>query len=305
MDHVLEKKLISESQWGFLSGRSTTSALLAVTDCWHKHLEAGQEVCAIFLDLQKSFDSVPHRSLLLVLQQCDVHPTLLKWICSYLTNRVQKVVVNGECSSVIHVTSGVPQGSVLGPLLFLLYVNSVTNVALSPGSTITFYADHILLSKPFDDAEDLVLLQEDINSLSQWSTYKNLVFNPDKCTFMIVTRKRNQTHSPALILNGHAITRVFHYAYLGVTLSSDLSWSKHIHELCTRAKKMLGLLYRTFYLHMSSTNLLQLYVYFIWPRLEYACVVWNPHLHSHGDYMHHGTLPQLCIIVCFFLFFFM
>ena len=89
MDHVLEKKLNSESQWGFLSGRSTTSALLAVTDCWHKHLEAGQEVCAIFLDLQKAFDSVPHRSLLLVLQQCDVHPTLLKWICSYLTNRVR------------------------------------------------------------------------------------------------------------------------------------------------------------------------------------------------------------------------
>ena len=138
-------------------------------------------------------------------------------------------------------------------------------MALSPGSTITLYADDILLSKPFD-AEDLVLLQEDINSLSQWSTYKNLVFNPDKCKFMIVTRKRNQTHSPALILNGH-------YTYLGVTLSSDLSWSKHIHELCTRAKKMLGLLYRTFYLYTSSTNLLQLYVYLIRPRLEYACVV--------------------------------
>ena len=124
-----------------------------------------------------------------------------------------------------------------------------------------------------------MLLQEDINSLSQWSTYKNLVFNPDKCKFMIVARKRNQTHSPALILNGHAITRVFHSTYLGITLSSDLSWSKHIHELCTRAKKMLGLLYRTLYLHTSSTNLLQLYVYFIRPRLEYACVVWYPHLH--------------------------
>ena len=278
MEHVIKRNLISESQWGFLSGRSTTAALLSVTDCWHKHLEAGREVCAIFLDLQKAFDSVPHRSLLLALQQLDIHPTLLKWLCSYLTNRVQKVVVNGECSSDTHVLSGVPQGSVLGPLLFLLYVNSITNVVLSPGSEITLYADDILLSRAIKDSEDLVDLQEDMNALSQWSACKHLNFNPDKCKFMIVTRKRNQVHSPILLLNGHAITRVFHYKYLGVTLSSDLSWSKHVHDLCTRAKKMLGLLYRTFYLHSSSTNLLQLYVYLIRPCLEYACVVWNPHL---------------------------
>ena len=86
MEEVIEKSLISEAQWGFLSGRSTTTALLSVTDCWHKHLEAGCEICAVFLDLQKAFDSVPHRSLLLALQKLDIHPNLLKWLCSYLTN---------------------------------------------------------------------------------------------------------------------------------------------------------------------------------------------------------------------------
>ena len=114
MHHVLENNILSESQWGFLSGRSTTSAQLSVTDSWHKHLEAGLEVCTIFLDLQKAFDSIPHRCLLSLLQQMDVHPILLKWLCSYLTSRVQKVVVNGESSSNIHVSSGVPQSSVLG-----------------------------------------------------------------------------------------------------------------------------------------------------------------------------------------------
>ena len=191
-------------------------------------------------------------------------------------------MVNGESSSVIHVISGVPQGSVLGPLLFLLYVNSATKLLFSPGSEITLYADDILLSKAIYDAEDVVVLQRDLNTLFQWSVCKHLNFNHDKCKYMIVTRKRSQLHSDStiLLLNGHAMARVFHHKYLGVTFSSDLSWSKHIHDLCIKAKKMLGLLYRTFYLYASPSSLLQLYIYLIRPCLEYACVVWNPHLNK-------------------------
>ena len=186
--------------------------------------------------------------------------------------------MNGESSSDIHASSGVPQGSVLGPLLFLLYVNGATNVVFSPGTKLVLYADDMLLFKPINNAEDFMLLQGDMNSLVQWSTSSFLTFNPEKCKFMIVTRKRNLVHSPSLFLNGQAITRVFHYTYLGVTLTSDLSWSKHIHGLCTKAKKMLGLLYRTFYLHTSTSSLLQLYTSLIRPCLEYACEVWNPHI---------------------------
>ena len=90
---IKDKSLISDSQWGFLSGRSTTSALLCVIDTWQRHLDSGTEMCSVFLDLQKAFDTVPHRNLLLVLKQMEFHPTLLKWICSYLTSRVQRVVV--------------------------------------------------------------------------------------------------------------------------------------------------------------------------------------------------------------------
>ena len=102
---IKDKSLISDSQWGFLSGRSTTSALLCVIDTWQRHLDSGTEMCSVFLDLQKAFDTVPHRNLLLVLKQMEFHPTLLKWICSYLTSRVQRVVVNGATSSEVHAVS--------------------------------------------------------------------------------------------------------------------------------------------------------------------------------------------------------
>ena len=270
----MEKSLISNSQWGFLPGRSTTSALLTVINSWHKHLEAKREICAVFLDL----DSVPRRNLLFVLKLMDVHPTLLKWSCSYLTSRVQRVVVNGATSSEVHVISGVPQGSVLGPLFFLMYINGASDLVFSPGTHITIYADDILLSKPVVCDDDFLGLQTYLNYLFQWSVSRRFTFNPEKCKFMVVSRRRNPVDPPVLTLGGHAITRVFQFTYLGVIVTSDLSWSEHIHVLCTRAKKMLGLLYRTFYLNASTTSLLQLYISLIRPFLEYACQVWNPHL---------------------------
>ena len=163
--------------------------------------------------------------------------------------------------------SGVPQGSVLGPLLFLLHVNGAV---FSPRSRITLYADDILLIKHATTERCklfVTVVSQQISNLQ-----------PRKSKLMIVTGKRNTRHSPALFLNGQAFARVFHNTYLGVNLTSNLSWSKHVHEICTRAKKMLGLLYRTFYLHTLSKKLMQLYTSPIRPCLEYACEVWNPFL---------------------------
>ena len=112
---------ISYSQWGFQRGKSTVAALLTATHEWFQQLEAGREVCAVFFDLRKAFDSVPHRALLEKLKQLNFNPVLIRWICSYMMGRRQKVVVDGESSGTISVDSGVPQGSVLAPFCSYIY----------------------------------------------------------------------------------------------------------------------------------------------------------------------------------------
>ena len=143
--HLESHYPIALQQWGFQAKKSTVSALLDVFHNWSIALDQGYEVCAVFFDLQKAFDSVPYRPLIEKLKAIDLNPFLLKWICSYLTDRSQHVVLNGVSSPTCKILSGVPQGSVLGPLLFLIYINNSVEETMLDGNFITLYADDMLL----------------------------------------------------------------------------------------------------------------------------------------------------------------
>ena len=184
LEHLIEKQLLSEYQWGFSSGKSTVTALLSSINDILQLLESGADVSMIFFDLRKALDSVPHLPLLHKLHDCELDQHLLQWITDYLSGREQYVVVNGVFSTTAPVVSGVPQGSVLGLLLFLVYINCVSTLQLSTGTKLTIYADDILLYKPIHNPEDYSHLQRDIDDISDCIEAHHLTLNASKCKYL-------------------------------------------------------------------------------------------------------------------------
>ena len=144
-----------------------------------------------------------------------------------LLNREQSVVVNGVESEFVQVISGVPQGSVLGPLLFLIYINDVASIELSVNTKLSLYADDMLLYKVITSSEDYAELQEDINLIHNWSVNNLMTFNASKCKCMYISRKRER-RCPSVSLDNATMEYVTHYKYLGIVISSDMTWTSHI-----------------------------------------------------------------------------
>ena len=175
----------------FLRGRSTVSQLLSTVNYWAKSRNQSIPTDVIFLDLAKAFDSVPHERLLLKLKNNGIDGCLLNWLRHFLTGRKQSVIVRGTCSDWSNVTSGTPQGTIVGPLLFLLYINDITESVLS---TIKLYADETKIYREIiDPIRDPQLLQADLTSLTEWARKWQLRFNADKCESMRITHSRDKS----------------------------------------------------------------------------------------------------------------
>ena len=195
---------------------------------------------------------------------------LIQWNTDYLTNRKQCVVVGGATSEFV------PAVSVLGPLLFLIYINGIAELPLSPGSKLVIYADDVLLYRPIRQASDFQLLQQDVDALGVWADNNYLTFNPSKCKAMVFSSRRQPVPAPAyLSLNGSLLEIVDSVKYLGLSISSDLSWTNVI---TSKARKLVGLLFRQFYRCADTDIIRKLYITIVRPHLEYASQVWDPYL---------------------------
>ena len=150
----------------FRPSSSTQEALISATTDWHKLLDSKANVAAVFFDLSKAFDSIPHSGILNALSGVGISGSLHQWFTSYLSNRCKCVVLDGCYSTPANVSSGVPQGSILGPLLFILYMDSITLVQLSPDTKILLYADDILLYSPIYQSSGISIFQSDVDSFS-------------------------------------------------------------------------------------------------------------------------------------------
>ena len=185
IDHIIEymkeNSLFSKKQFGFISGRSTSLQLLTVLDKWTESLDQGKSVDCIYMDYQKAFDTVPHGRLLSKLRSYKMSEPILRWISSFLQKRTQRVVINGHHSEWMEVPSGIPQGSVLGLLLFVIFINDLPDVA---SSDIYLFADDTKISRPITTEGDEQQLQSDLDNLTDWSDTWLLKFHPDKCKHM-------------------------------------------------------------------------------------------------------------------------
>ena len=236
-----------------------------------KNLDAGVQTDIIFLDFSKAFDSVPHHLLLHKLQAFGFSSTLLNWLNHYLHRRSQSVIIERKVSPSLPVKSGVPQGSILGPLLFVLYVNDICEVCSSP---ISLYADDAKIYRRIITINDVLILQSDLDALFAWSQLWKLSFNIKKCLQLSICRSLKVSY--VYMLDHNALERVDTINDLGVTVTSNLSWSKNIKSISAKANCLLGMIRRSISFDAPSPVKFQLYVSHIRSILEYCSPIWSP-----------------------------
>ena len=238
--HLNRHNILYDLQQGFRRKRSCETQLLQLVEDLGKQLIKGNQIDLVLLDFSKAFDKVNHLKLLFKLSQHGVKGNTLNWIRSFLLGRTQAVVLEGERSAEAPVTSGVPQGSVLGPLLFLLYINDLPqNIT----SQVRLFADDTAVYLTVTSSEDANTLQADLDTLQEWERTWDMEFNPSKCQVLHITHSRQPLQSQ-YTLHGQFLESVDSAKYLGVNITQDLNWNHHINEITGKANRTLGFVKR-------------------------------------------------------------
>ena len=280
--HYLETNgLICNIQHGFRKGHSCLSELLDHIDDIMTGLTDSKDTDVIYLDYAKAFDKVDHDLLLKKLRKYGIHEKVIDWIQSFLSDRTQTVVINGVHSFIAIIISGVPQGTVLGPILFIIFINDIGGCVKH--SIVRCFADDTRLSGRIDIAEDCTHIQEDLLAITTWSEENNMVLHEDKFEYLShKCRKTLLDHLPFATEYSQYDTKSGVTIYpsdqvrdLGVIVSSDLSWDNHINSMLQKAKMMSAWVLNVFKCRDSCT-MLTLYKSLIRSLLEYCCPLWHP-----------------------------
>ena len=269
-------RLLSDNQHGFREARSCVTQLLQLIHSWFSTLEKYGSVDAIFLDFAKAFDKVSHPHLLYKLQCYGIQGQLYDWIKDYLSNRKQRVVVGGQSSEWIDVMSGVPQGSILGPFLFLVFINDFPSIV---SCKTELFADDSVLYSQINSNQDCDELQDDLSCATSWCDAWQVALKSEKCEVLHISKARNPIVNEYRI-NNQNLRAVNHHKHLGIWLQNSLSWDYHINSICAKANRFLGLVRRTFDTK-DPTAIKTAFRALVRPILEYGCPVWNPYLAKH------------------------
>lgn len=268
--------ILTEQQAGFRKKRSTQTSLLNIVNQWFINMDRGSLNGVIFLDLKKAFDCVDHSILLTKLYNYGIRGYTLDWFQSYLTNRVQMCKVDQAISNKRIIKCGVPQGSNLGPLLFLIYINDLPNCLST--STASMFADDTNISTHDTSADGIQeRLNTDLESVHQWLLANKLTLNKEKTEYMIIgSRQRlsNIINDPKIQLGETTIKRVNHSKTLGVVVDEQLSWKKQIDNVVTKVSKGIGMM-RRMKKFVPKSTLVRVYNAIILPHFDYCSLVWD------------------------------
>lgn len=270
--YLEENNILNNDQHGFRVGRSCLSQLLSHHEKILIGLENKKDMDVIYLDFAKAFDKVDHGILLHKLRDSGISGKLGKWLHCFLVNRQQSVAVSGVVSKPSIVTSGVPQGSVLGPLLFLLHISDINK--LVKYSTVSSFADDTRILKEVSTTADADLLKKDLSAIYLWAEQNNMSFNSSKFEHINYGKDQLNVHTYSAH-DGSTIESKRQVLDLGVTLSRDGSFTLHITNITKKARKQAGWILRTFRTR-DITPMLTLYKSLIIPLLEYCCQLWSP-----------------------------
>ena len=274
LNFFLDNQLLNFSQHGFLPQRSSLTALLVFLDDVSLSIDEGKCTDAIYLDFSKAFDSVPHQYLINKLKSYGIGKPLITWLSAFLNGRQQIVKVGSSFSRRAEVLSGVPQGSILGPLLFLIYINDIDDSVFE--SSLIKFADDIRLYLSFPNLRSVVhgpnLLQNDLSRVLSWCKTWLLKLNVSKCNCI---RFGSSNPSFPYTLDSTSLGFVKEVVDLGVTVSSDLKPSLHCLRAATKANKVLGCIKLAFRF-LDASTLVTLYKALVLPLLDYCSVAWSP-----------------------------
>jgi len=277
MDYFINNNIFPKEQHGFLPKKSTVTNLLECLNDWTRNYDNGICTDVIYLDYSKCFDKVCHSKLLYKLFKYGVNDKAYEWLENFLLDRIQQVKVNNSLSSAVHLKSGVPQGTVLGPLLFLCYSADLVNVVKY--SKLSMYADDTKVFKAIYTIQDCHNLQIDLNSIARWAELWQMELNPDKTKLLSIGK-------PKIIfdytLNGKQIEKVTHINDIGVIIQSDLKFTMHCLNVTKKAYFVIRNILNTFKNH-DYVFYVKMFTTYVRPILEYASQAWSPNLKCNID----------------------
>lgn len=286
-EHIVYDKILhdispflSESQHGFIKKRSTISNLLVFTNYCIKSIDLGYQIDTVYFDFCKAFDKVSHARLILKLEKIGFHSCLLNWFSSYLINRACFVCIDNAYSNMYISSSGIPQGSILGPLLFNLFINDIESCFKF--SKFLMYADDLKLFARIAYVQDSILLQEDINRLVVWCAWNHLSLNISKCFYLPFGRRVNMIDC-AYFINGIELQKVSKILDLGIVFDSRLNFKLHIEYIMPKVYSILAFVKRNCKEFTNPYTRKLLFTTFVRSKLDYGAIIWNPYYAVHSN----------------------